>query len=144
MSDPHDSTDRPRVLIVDDSDEDREICARLLRRGLDSVELLQASGGCLGLDLCRDRAPDCVLLDYRLPDMDGFEFVERLKSELEAPPPVIMLTGMLDETVALRAAQSGVVDYVPKRALDRHAIARAVLDAVEERPSALPRREGAA
>ena len=71
-----------RILIVDDSPEDRELYRRLLGSSPDQkYEVLESETGQEGLVTCREEQPDCVLLDYQLPDLDGLEFLAELGEE---------------------------------------------------------------
>jgi len=76
-------TDAPiRLLIVDDSPEDRELYHRLLAQDSEhAYQFLDAETGEEGLQKALGEAPDCLLLDYRLPDVDGLEFLTRLLAE---------------------------------------------------------------
>jgi signal transduction histidine kinase len=121
-----------RLLIVDDSPEDRAVYRRLLS-GLDEdFEVAEAESADQGLELCRSFSPDCVLLDYRLPDMTGLEFLADLTSEM--PPgkmAVVMLTGQGDETVAVEAMKWGAQDYLVKHNLTPDSLQQAIQNAVE-------------
>lgn len=57
---------------------------------------------------------DLVLADLRMPDMNGLEFVQRAKRELDRFPPFIMVTGKGDDAVAIAALKLGAADYVVK------------------------------
>ena len=120
-----------RILIVDDSPEDRELYRRLLAQDPgQEYELLEAELGEDGLEMARRERPDCLLLDYRLPDVDGLEFLERLLKD--GPVPVIILTGQGSEAVAVQAMKSGAQDYLLKGAISRQELPRAVHNAVEK------------
>ena len=124
-------TDSLRILIVDDSPEDREIFRRFLE--LERHLILEAENGEDGLAMCRAEQPDCVLLDYNLPDSSGLDFLAAL-----APPnqpirvPIIMLTGQGDETVAVTAMKHGAADYLVKERLKPAILKRAVRNAIEK------------
>lgn len=104
------------VLIVDDSPEDRELYRRYLLRDREySHTILEAALGKQGLELWQQHQPDVVLLDYRLPDLDGLEFLARLQSCLQQPClPVIMVTGQGNEAIAVQAMKAGAQDYLVK------------------------------
>jgi CheY-like chemotaxis protein len=93
------------ILIVDDSPEDRELYRRYLLRDQDhSYTIQEASLGRQGLDLWQQHPPDAVLLDYRLPDLDGLEFLAQLQSSMPQPClPVIMVTGQGNEAIAVQS-----------------------------------------
>jgi PAS domain S-box-containing protein len=105
-----------RILIIDDSPEDRELYHRLIARGSEQDYLFWETGsGEEGLQLYHSEHPDCVVLDYNLPDLNGLEFLARLQLERGPEPvPVIMLTGQGNETVAVQALKIGAQDYLIK------------------------------
>jgi signal transduction histidine kinase len=123
-----------RILIVDDSPEDREVYRRLLHQAPEHrYELLETELGEEGLRLAREEAPDCLLLDYRLPDVDGLEFLDRLRKERSGPlVPVIVLTGQGNESVAVEAMKGGAQDYLLKGTISRQTLQKAVRNAVEK------------
>jgi len=125
-------TDAPvRILIVDDSPEDREFYRRLLVQDREHVyEFLEADLGEEGLRIALAEDPDCLLLDYKLPDVDGLEFLTRLLGEKLVP--VIVLTGQGNEAVAVEAMKSGAQDYLLKGAVSRDRLQHAVRNAIEK------------
>ncbi len=104
------------VLIVDDSPEDRELYRRYLQCDRQySYTFLEATLGGQGLELCYKHQPDAVLLDYRLPDLDGLEFLARLQSfTQQSYLPVIMVTGHGNQAIAVQAMKAGAQDYLVK------------------------------
>jgi CheY-like chemotaxis protein len=121
-----------RVLIVDDSPEDRIAFRRYLERCSEpGYSIAEAESGEDGLSLCRSQLPQCILLDYNLPDVDGVEFLSRLHAELNGDTPaVVILTGMGDETLAVRCMKAGAQDYLVKGiSLDR--VSPAICGAIE-------------
>ena len=104
------------ILIVEDDTVDRMACRRALAQDPDyEFVLSEAETGREGLQLAHAQKPDCILLDYHLPDMDGLEFLAELKNDLgEIPVPVMMLTGADKVSVAVEAIKRGAQDYLVK------------------------------
>jgi PleD family two-component response regulator len=121
-----------RILIVDDSPEDREYYRRLLNRAIpEGFVGFEAESGEDGLKSAQSMSPDCVLLDFNLPDIDGLEFIVRLRGALALRcVAVVMLTGQGDERVAVETMKRGAQDYLIKGDLTTSALSRAVRSAV--------------
>ncbi len=120
-----------QILIVDDSPEDRALYRRLLEQG-GSFTIVEADLGEEGLARCLAERPACVLLDYRLPDLDGLEFLAALPPQ-DGPQaiPVVFLTGEGNERLVAEAMRAGAADYLPKRGLTASALCRAVNNAID-------------
>ncbi len=131
---------RYRLLIVDDSPEDRDAVRRALSRGEEvRFEFAEAQTGAAGLEACRAAPPDCLVLDYHLPDMDAPEFLAVLRGGRRDPPvPVVVITGEASEPLAVDALRAGAHDYVLKGAAEAD-VRRAVHSAME-RHARLPER----
>jgi len=81
-----------RVLVIDDDDSARELVANALRP--EGFEVVTAASGDEGLELAHEQPPDLVICDLVMPDMDGFEVVNRLAdSDMPKDVPVLILTG---------------------------------------------------
>jgi len=121
------------LLIVEDSLEDRELYRRYLQQGSDdSYTILEASLGQQGLDRWQQHQPDMILLDYRLPDLDGLEFLSRLQSLIQQPHlPVIMVTGQGSEAIAVQAMKAGAQDYLIKEQITPEGLHLAIRGAIE-------------
>jgi two-component system response regulator FixJ len=99
------------VYIVDDDEAVRDSLQILLESvGLKAVTF---SSGMPFLEAASSLAPGCVLLDVRMPDMDGLEVQERLNAK-GVRLPVIVITGHGDVPVAVRAMKAGALDFVEK------------------------------
>lgn len=109
------------LLIVDDSPEDRELYRRYLLLDHDrSYAILEAELGERGLELWHQHQPDAVLLDLRLPDMDGLELIDQLYGAMpDAGLPMVMVTGQGNEAIVVRAIKAGAQDYLAT--IKRHA-----------------------
>jgi diguanylate cyclase len=105
------------LLLADDDAVDRQKLRRLLSATGLSLNILDASTGNQALELVRNPEVDCAIVDYRLGDTTGTELTRALKAERKVPFPVIMVTGLGDETVAVRAMREGAYDYLSKARL---------------------------
>ena len=129
------STDKPvyNILIIDDNSDDAMLYQRILSSDPDvEYRLSYVELGEEGLEQCRLAQPDCLLLDYNLPDMDGIEFMHRLTEQADSNcPPVVMLTGQGNESVAVEAMKYGASDYLIKGAIARERLCRVIFHAIE-------------
>jgi len=99
-----------RILVVDDDDDIRNLVKTLLERG--GAEVKGATNGREGLREFHGWRPDLVVLDVSMPEMDGWNVLERLRDMSEVP--VLMLTARGDELERVRGLQAGADDYVVK------------------------------
>ena len=107
------TTDRGRILVVDDNQDNIEIIATRLRfRG---YEILEASDGAQALELVRESAPDLILLDVMLPDIDGYEISRRIKGADDLPfIPIILVTARDSTQDKVAGLDAGADDYLTK------------------------------
>ena len=100
-----------RVLLVDDEPAIR----RFLRLSFDAegYQVEEASDGKAALDALRAKAPDLLILDLGLPDLDGFEVIRQLR-EAGSSIPIIVLSSRTDEKGKVQALDLGADDYVTK------------------------------
>ncbi|MBN3952047.1 MAG: PAS domain-containing protein [Nostoc sp. NMS7] len=121
------------VLIVDDSPEDRELYRQCLLRDREySYTLLEATLGGQGLQFWQQHQPDIILLDYRLPDLDGLEFLAQLQPLIQQSSlPVIVITGQGNEAIAVQAMKAGAQDYIVKEQITPEGLRLAVNGAIE-------------
>jgi HAMP domain-containing protein/signal transduction histidine kinase/DNA-binding response OmpR family regulator len=118
---------RRRLLVVEDNAAEQMSIRELL--GHDDIEIVNVGTGRQALDIMRQQACDCVVLDLRLPDMSGFEVLESMRAETAlADVPVVVFTGRelsANEDAQLHTmARSIVVKGVesPERLLDETAL----------------------
>ena len=103
---------RVRVLIVDDSDEHRELYAMLLGG---SMSVVTASNGEQAFSFAKAHLPDVILLDVMMPMLDGWQVCALLKSEpATAGIPIVMLTSLDAEDVPAKAQQAGALGVLMK------------------------------
>ena len=117
-----------KVLTVDDDEFVREILAAYLEDS--GYEVLQAENGRLGLEIFRREAPDLVMLDLRMPEMDGLEVLGRITEE-SPDTPVILVSGMGTIGDAIKALKLGAWDYIAKPIHDMGVLEHAVNKALE-------------
>jgi DNA-binding NarL/FixJ family response regulator len=102
----------PIILVVDDSEVDRRLIGGLLSKDIDwLVEF--AGNGAEALDLMRNVAPDVVVTDLLMPEMNGLEFVAAASREFHHVP-VVLVTAQGSEELASHALRMGAASYVPK------------------------------
>jgi len=122
-----------RVLIVDDSESYRFQYKDYLTEGDPATEFVfdEAGTGSAAMELMRSEKPECVLLDYRLPDTNGLDILKELSApDGSLPFPVVMLTGFGDETLAVKALHLGAQEYLPKKDLTKEVLCKAMNDAI--------------
>jgi len=104
--------DDPRTVhVVDDDEAIRQSISFLLRKAGYTVETYPA--GTAFLKAVTRKSQGCVLLDVRMPDIDGLEVQARL-SQQGIAMPVVMLTGHGDVTLAVRAIKAGAIEFLEK------------------------------
>ena len=110
-----------KVLVVDDLPE----CANLLGRmlGDQGYEILLATGGHAALEIAVRERPDVILMDVRMPELDGIEVCRRLKADPDLRTiPVILVTVNSREEDIVKGLDAGADDYVTKP-FSRHVLA---------------------
>lgn len=103
----------PVVLIVDDEPDNRELLSRHL--GKEELRIVTAANGAEAIAAYCRNTPAVVLLDLRMPGVDGFEFLKWLNQEPEAQrAPTIVLTANSDRGTVQQAAELGAAGYIVK------------------------------
>ena len=115
-----------RILLIDDDEVDRATVRRSLKKSNLAHDLVEAQDGASGLRAAVAGAFDCVLLDYRLPDIDAFEMLATLLSAEGGRHAVLMLTGEADQDIALRLMRAGALDYLSKSDTTPSSLVRAI------------------
>ncbi len=119
------------ILIVDDDAGDRRLCQRALKSALgDSLRLFEADSGESGLELIETHSPNCVLLDFSLPGINGVEVLKQIRRK-HPYLPVIMIDGKGNDIVAVQSMKEGAQDYIAKRTITPRTVQRAVRMAIK-------------
>lgn len=118
-----------RVLIVDDSVSFLNDVESLLS---DRYHIRTATTGKKGLDIARNEGVSAVLLDLRLPDMDGTEVLQALHRDVDAYLPVVIVTDHGDTDTAVELMRLGAYDFIPK-SFNRNVLAEKLNKALERR-----------
>ena len=120
------------ILIIDDNPEDVEMYRELLQEDQSiRYQFSLADTAQEALKKYKEEPVNCILLDYNLPDMDGLEFLSALGEDVRQIA-IIMLTGMGNEALAVKAMKQGVQDYLVKENIDEKSLAQAIKHALEK------------
>lgn len=121
-----------QVLIIDDDELDRMSYMRGLKASSQNqFQFIEAKTPQEGLALCQTTQPDCLLIDYDMPGMNGFELLESLKErELLNDIAVVFLTGHGNEHLAVEAMKRGAHDYISKASMTPQRLNAAIEDAM--------------
>ena len=100
-----------KILVIDDEQSIRNLLDTLLRRK--GYDVVLADSGRKGLDLFRREHPDVIVLDLKMPEMDGLTVLRQIRS-LDPKKPVIILTGAGTAEAEQQVRALGVTEYVQK------------------------------
>lgn len=120
------------VQIIDDSEADRKLCGHFLNQefGKDNYILIESGNGKEGIKGYKKNNPDCVLLDYNLPDMNGMDILLEL-AKYDKNIPVVILTAQGNEEIAVEAMKEGAKDYLSKKIITPEALSRVIRNTIE-------------
>ena len=100
-----------KILVIDDEPGIRDLLDTLLRRK--GYDVVLAENGQKGLDLFRRERPDVIVLDLKMPGMDGLTVLQQVRS-LDPKKPVIILTGAGTTEMEQKVRALGATEYVEK------------------------------
>lgn len=104
--------DYPSILVVDDDVMNLQIAEKML---MDGFKVYSADSGEKALDFLKSQIPDLILLDIHMPDMNGFEVLERMKADSAYREiPVIFLTADDDRDTEVKGFLAGALDFITK------------------------------
>ena len=107
---------KPTVLICDDEEGIRESFKLILS---DMYELYFADNGLKALEMLKNFSPSAMLLDIKMPKLNGMETLKQIK-KLKPSLPVIIVTGYQSVELAQEALKNGAADYIPKPFDSKH------------------------
>ena len=108
-----------RVLVVDEDQDVLDLTVAFLERESDAITALPESSANAALDRIRTEDVDCVVSDYRMPEMDGLELFEAV-ADHDGALPFFLLTAADDADTAAAAEAAGVTGFIRKGAGTEH------------------------
>jgi diguanylate cyclase len=118
-----------RLLLIDDDELDRLAIIRALKKSSHAHEICECVNAVEGLRMSAEQGFDVILLDYRLPDMDGLAVLRELRSGNFAEVAVVMLSNIEDDTIAEQCFEAGAQDFMLKEEVNGRRLIRAVRQA---------------
>lgn len=113
------------IVIVDDQTSARTMLRHILEDISPEMEVLDFGDPQVALQWCEDNRPDLLLLDYRMPVIDGLEFARRFRRPLlHRDVPIVLVTVVGDEPIRQAALEAGVIDFLVKPVRPRELRAR--------------------
>ena len=120
------------LLIIDDSSADRTVYRRhLLQDPYQDYNVVEASYGREGLDICHRSSVDAILLDFQLPDVSGLQVLDVVREQYPHIA-VVMLTAHGDEQVAVQAMKAGAQDYLVKDQLQKDTLQHTIRNVIHQ------------
>ncbi len=120
------------VLIVDDEQDIRESLQRLIKGSFKGLRVDTAESGAAGLELIAKKSYDIIASDFRMPGMDGVEFLTQVKND-HPEPYRVMMTAFPEKEVSMRAAEDAEVETFFTKPLDPVTVTSTVKDLLRQR-----------
>jgi two-component system, sensor histidine kinase and response regulator len=123
MSGQSQSSQQALVLVVDDQEANVRLMGSILSAA--GFDVMPALSGAQALRRVRAKQPDAIMLDMRMPEMDGFAVLEQLKHDPElADVPVVFVTAAHEHEFVVQALEAGAADYIGKPFVAEELVAR--------------------
>ncbi len=129
-----------KILIVDDDKLDRMAVKRALQKAKKPLDIREATSLSETTQILRAEQFDCLLLDYRLGGQSGLQLMKEIQNEGLSQAPIVMLSGIDDETVVLNCLKEGAQDYLLKSEITTNSLMRAIRYAQERKQITLQMR----
>lgn len=111
-----------KILIIDDNENDRLLIKRKISSAGIQCEISATATGEDGINIAEKNNPDIVLIDTKLPNINGFDVCRKLKEKYGDSIKIIMMTGLIDAVDAVEARRAGADDYSVKTSNVRNLI----------------------
>jgi diguanylate cyclase (GGDEF)-like protein/PAS domain S-box-containing protein len=122
-----------KILLIEDSAGDLRLLSEMFKHeGARDLELVHVDCVAAAEQYLREHVPHIVLLDLGLPDAQGIDAIRRVR-RAAARVPIVVLTGLDDESMAIRALQEGAQDYLIKGEIEPRGLLRALRYAIERK-----------
>jgi len=118
------------ILIIDDDEDDREILKNLLEDYPRVLNITEAANGRSGIQLCLQKNFECVFLDFRMPDINGYDVLREIINHNPAIA-VITLTDNVDKNFCNKMLNAGATDFIQKSNLERQLLIKTLNFALE-------------
>ena len=102
---------RAKILIIDDEEVVLDSCSQILKGS--GSQIITAGNGEAGLQLLREKRPDLVFVDLKMPGLSGFEVIKSIR-EIDPTIVTIVITGFATVSSAIEAMKNGAYDFLPK------------------------------
>jgi PAS domain S-box-containing protein len=123
------SNEKIKILIIDDDEVDQLAIKRSLKSSNMFAEVSTSNSASEGLSLLQSNKFDCIFVDFKLPEMDGLELLDKIVS-LNIQTPVLIVTSHGDERIAAEAIRLGAADYIPKSLLTPEGVYHSIRNAL--------------
>ena len=123
--------DLTTLLIIDDTSTDRKLYKTWLdKQTTRKYKIIEAEDGKAGYEAFISHEPDCVILDFMMYGMNGFQLLLEMRKERTVLPPIIFLTGSQDPTLEKSVKATGVSGYLNKNGLSAEQLYAAIEQAI--------------
>ncbi len=113
------------ILVVDDDDMNLKMAEFILKKEMADIEVILVDSGMKAIDVLQRQKVDLVLLDFRMPVMNGLKTLELIRAREDLKTiPVIFLTASSDRDTVMKAGLMGVADYIKKPFMPKDLVER--------------------
>jgi len=115
------------ILVIDDSKEDRTLYKHWLTKSDGKkYRIIEAEDARSGYSAFLEHRPDCIVLDFKMYGMDGFQLLAEMKKDYTRLPPIVFVTGLHNDVLMECAERQGVSAYIDKKNITREGFCETV------------------